>query len=100
MLNANGLNQSSEINVNKEKIQLISDKIDKIYEEISITQKDPKDVIFDSYQLMQILNISKSTLQKLRYNGVIGYSKVLGKHYYKQSDINEMIEKNYKPAFR
>ena len=84
----------------QEQIQAMYDKMDQIYNVVSIIQKNPKDVIFDSFQLMQILNISKSTLQKLRVNGVIGYSKVLGKHFYRQSDINDMIEKNYKPAFR
>ena len=99
-INKTYLNLENAQVTTQEQIQAMHDKIDKIYEEISIIQKDPKDVIFDSHQLMQILNISKSTLQKLRYNGVIGYSKVLGKHFYRKSDINEMIEKNYKPAFR
>ena len=82
----------------EEKIQAMQEKMDQIYKVVSITQKNPKEVIFDSQQLMQVLNISKSSLQKLRDDGVIGFSKILGKFFYSQSDINEMIEKNYKPA--
>jgi hypothetical protein len=82
----------------QEQFQAILDKLEEIYNEVFIIQKNPKEVIFDSQQLMQVLNISKSSLQKLRDDGVIGFSKILGKFFYSQSDINEMIEKNYKPA--
>lgn len=84
----------------QEQIQAMQEKMDQIYKVVSITQKNPKEVIFDSQQLMQVLNISKSSLQKLRDNGIIGFSQIQGKFFYRQSDINEMIEKNYKPSFK
>jgi hypothetical protein len=84
----------------QEQIQAMFDKMEQIHKEVSIIQKNPKEVIFDSCQLMQVLNVSKSSLQKLRDNGIIGFSQVQGKIWYRQSDINEMIEKNFKPAFK
>ena len=75
-------------------------RIDTMHKELSIKQKNPKEVIFDSQSLMVMLNVSKSTLQKMRDEGYLGFSQVNGKFFYRQLDVNEMIEKNYKPAFR
>ena len=84
----------------QEQYELLMSRIDTIHKEFSINKKNPKEVIYDSQELMDLLKISKSTLQKMRDEGYIGFSQVNGKFYYRQSDINEMLEKNFKPAFR
>jgi hypothetical protein len=86
--------------ITQEQYQELLTKLDILGKQLATKQKDPKEVIFDSQELMQLLNIGKSTLQKLRDDGHIGFSQVNGKFYYRQFDINEMIEKNYKPPFR
>lgn len=75
-------------------------RLDELQNELSTKQKNPKEVIYDSADLLRILNISKSTLQKMRDEGLIGFSQVQGKFYYRQSDINEMLEKHYQPPFK
>ena len=75
-------------------------RLDALQKDLSVKQKNPKEVIFDSQEIMQLLHISKSTLQKLRDDGYIGFSQVNGKFFYRQSDINAMIDKNYKPPLR
>jgi hypothetical protein len=84
----------------KDQYDLLMSRIENMHKEFSAKQKNPKEVIYDSQAIMEMLNISKSTLQKMRDEGYIGFSQVNGKFFYRQSDINEMIEKNYKPAFR
>lgn len=84
----------------QEQYDLLIHHIEIMHQELSVKQKNPKEVIYDSQALMELLNISKSTLQKMRDEGYLGFSQVNGKFFYRQSDINEMIEKNYKPAFR
>ena len=86
--------------ITEDQYKELLNKLEHLSKQLSTKQKDPKEVIFDSQELMQLLNISKSTLQKLRDDGQIGFSQVNGKFYYRQFDINEMIEKNYKPPFR
>ena len=49
----------------------------------------------DSEQVMTILKISKRTLQNLRDNGVLAYSRVNGKFYYKPSDLEALLKSNY-----
>jgi hypothetical protein len=49
----------------------------------------------DGQDVMQTLHISKRTLQSLRDSGTIPYSRINGKFYYKLSDLESLMEKNY-----
>jgi hypothetical protein len=45
-----------------------------------------------SYQVRNILKISPGTLQTLRVNGSLNYTKVGGIMYYKLEDVNALLE--------
>jgi hypothetical protein len=45
-----------------------------------------------SYQVKNLLKISPGTLQNLRVNGTIRYTKIGGILYYKQEDIHRLLE--------
>lgn len=49
----------------------------------------------DGQDVMQTLHISKRTLQTLRDNGTLPYSRINGKFFYKVSDIERLLESNY-----
>lgn len=49
----------------------------------------------DAQEVMQSLHISKRTLQSLRDNGTLPYSRINGKFYYKLSDIEQLLNSNY-----
>lgn len=46
-----------------------------------------------SNEVRKLLNISSSTLQNLRINGTLSYTKIGGINYYKYDDIVKMLEK-------
>ena len=54
-----------------------------------------KDAWIDNQDVLQTLHISKRTLQTLRDNGTVPYSKVKGKFYYKVSDVEQLLQDNY-----
>ncbi|ALJ03887.1 hypothetical protein APS56_01400 [Pseudalgibacter alginicilyticus] len=54
-----------------------------------------KDTWIDNQDVLQTLHISKRTLQTLRTNGTLPYSKVKGKFYYKVADIEQLLKDNY-----
>jgi len=56
----------------------------------------------DGQDVMLILHISKRSLQSLRDSGTIPYSQDKGskKIYYKASDIEDYLIKNYKGGFK
>ncbi len=49
----------------------------------------------DNQEVLQFLHISLRTLQTLRSNGTLPYSKIRGKFYYKVSDIEQLLQENY-----
>lgn len=49
----------------------------------------------DSQDVLLILHISKRSLQNLRDNGSLSFSRIRGKFYYKTVDVKELLERNY-----
>lgn len=49
----------------------------------------------DNQDVLQLLHISKRTLQTFRDNGTLSYSKIQGKFYYKVSDVEQLLQDNY-----
>jgi len=47
-----------------------------------------------SYEVRKILSISPGTLQNLRVNGTLPYTKIGGVMYYDYADIQEMFRSN------
>jgi len=50
---------------------------------------------FDNQDVMQILHISTRTLQKLRSNGTLPYSRIGKKIYYHRQDIITILSTHY-----
>ena len=48
----------------------------------------------DNTDVREMLHVSTRTLQRLRISGMLKYSKVNGKIYYRLKDINTMLEQN------
>lgn len=55
-----------------------------------------KEQWIDGQEVMQLLHISKRTLQSLRDTKALPYSRIKGKFYYKVADVLAILETNYK----
>jgi len=53
----------------------------------------------DGKEAMKLLYISKRTLQNWRDNNTLGYSSLNGKYYYRRSEIDRLLKKNYTGSF-
>jgi hypothetical protein len=65
---------------------------------MSVKQTKPtslNDTWMDGQEVMLLLKISKRTLQSMRDNGTLPFSRINGKFYYKAEDIQLMLESNY-----
>jgi hypothetical protein len=47
-----------------------------------------------STEVRKLLNISPGTLQNLRINGTLAYTKIGGTIYYENQDIDKLLENN------
>ena len=54
-----------------------------------------KETWIDGQDVMHTMHISKRTLQTLRDNDTLPYSRINGKFYYKVADIENLLESNY-----
>ncbi len=55
-----------------------------------------KDSWIDGIEVQSLLHISEKTLYRHRRSGKLPYSRIRGKIYYKNSDIRNLLEKNYR----
>lgn len=77
----------------------IMDKLnlmEKKFEELEKKSISPtEDTWLDNQDVMHLLKISKRMLQTYRDECLLPFSKVGNKIYYKASDIQKLLEKNY-----
>lgn len=52
-------------------------------------------VFLDNQEFLQVMNVSKRTAQIWRDSGVVAYSQVGAKIYYRFSDIEDLLNKNH-----
>ncbi len=67
------------------------DSIEKLLKNKAPQQDDP---ILTTEQVMNYLSVSRRSLQNWRDNGLIEYSAVNGKFYYRVSAINKMLDRH------
>lgn len=78
-----------------EELQLIEDRLEKIEKILHARQFQVEEPFIDNYQLMELMKISKKTLSTWRSDGIIPYSQIKNKIYYRLSDIKALLEKYY-----
>lgn len=58
----------------------------------------PLDQWHDNYEVMEMFHISQRTLQTLRSNGKLPFAKMGGRCYYKESDLQKLLEDSYRDS--
>ncbi len=88
------------ITIQSQAFQEIIKRIDDINARLSAKEKEPKEIWLDNQELMQLLKISKRTAQHYRDSGLISFSQVGNKIYYKLADIEELLKTHYNKSFK
>ena len=52
----------------------------------------------DNYEVMEMFHISARTLQTLRSNGKLPFAKMGGRCYYKESDLQRLMDESYRDS--
>ena len=77
-------------------LTIISEKLDFLIGKINKLEKNTFDNhVIDNADFIQLMNISNSTAKNWRNKGVIAYSQIESKFYYKVADIKLLLENNY-----
>ena len=75
--------------------QELAKKLDAINERLKKKEYEPKEKWLDNQEFMQVLRISKRTAQHYRDSGLIAFSQIGGKVYYRLTDIEELLNSHY-----
>ena len=88
--------------ISTEKYSEIINRLDKLSKQIEgkISVNPLPERWLDIQEACTVLNISKRTLQTYRDTGILPYSQIGSKIYYKAADIQAHLEKHYKPAYK
>jgi len=87
---------SRRIIVLPEELEVIETRLASIEGALKKEQHQATDPILDTEGVMTLLKVSRRSLQNWRDQGLIEFSAVGGKFYYRMSAINKMLEKNLK----
>ena len=75
----------------QEKLELTIERLDKLQ------RNKLEGLIIDNADFIRLLNISNSTAKNWRKKGIIAYSQIENKIYYKIEDIQLLLSKHYFP---
>lgn len=87
-------------------MKMLFDTIQAVLEEMRILKKEIKQVKtsrvdefketwIDAQDVKHMLHISDRTLQRLRDSRTLPFSRINGKLFYKLSDVESLLERNY-----
>jgi len=89
------------IAIESQAFQEILNNLNEIKENIKLKSKQSplSETWLDIQETCQLLKISKRTLQAYRDNGILPFSQIGGKIYFRASDIEDHLQKHYIKAF-
>ena len=85
---------SKRIVVLPEELEVLNTKLGKVEKAVNSGKLKVEDTILSTEGVMTLLSVSRRCLQNWRDNGIIEYSAIKGKFYYRQSAIDRMLEKH------
>ena len=88
------------VTIQSEAFNQLVEKIEAFYNLLNAKEKQPKEKWLDNQELMQFLKVSKRTAQHYRDSGIISFSQVGNKIYYRLSDVESLLLKHYNKAFK
>lgn len=87
--------------ISEDEVQEIKKRLDDISFDLKNKQRtEPDQIWYDNQEFLQLMNISKRTAQTWRDEGIISFSQVGSKIYYRMSDVQMLLDSNYKQAFK
>jgi hypothetical protein len=82
----------------QESINKIDNKIELLIEKVTKTQSPLRDDMFiENEAFLELMHISSNTAANWRDQGLIAFSQVKNKIYYKVIDIKKLINDHYHP---
>ena len=77
-----------------EELEIVVNRLTEIERTLRSENRGLEDPILDTDGVMRLLKVSRRSLQTWRDQGLIEFSAINGKFYYRMSSINKMLDKH------
>ncbi len=84
--------------ITNQHIEELIKSVNELKETVASAARPAHEVIYDDVDLRNMLKVSKRTLAYWRERGLITFSKLGGKIYYRLSDVLLLLKENETPA--
>ncbi|MFZ4725861.1 MAG: helix-turn-helix domain-containing protein [Paludibacter sp.] len=91
--------QESLLEINQKHEKLLK-RLDDLIQNLNENRKLPSDTFFSNEEFMDLMSLSVRTAQLWRDQGLICYSQISGKIYYRMSDIQKLLDENYHKSIK
>ena len=75
-------------------------RLNAIQKQFTEFAKDPQDTILDNADFLRLMKVSRRTAATWREEGIISYSQVSNKIFYRMSDIAAMLNKFHNKTYK
>lgn len=62
---------------------------------VDFKKSNESKLVYDNREIREILNVEDKLIRKYRKDGLLGYSKVGDKFFYREKDILQFLDKHY-----
>ena len=83
-----------------EQFDALKASIDEIKRNLTKPTSSNEVVFIDNQEFIDLMKISPRTAQKWRDEGVIAFSQIGNKIYYRMKDVQFLLDKNYNKALK
>ena len=91
-------NNSSFVMVKVDNLEGLWKEVKSLKDDIREVSTTPVNHIYTNKEVKELLGIQDKLLKKYRDDGLLSYSQVGDKYWYRQSDIDKFLESNYYAA--
>ncbi|MDO7138908.1 MULTISPECIES: helix-turn-helix domain-containing protein [Algibacter] len=89
----------SAVILTTEQFKELVNRLDSLNSKLEKNSTEVKETFLDNQDFIQLMNISKRTAQTWRDEGIVSFSQIGSKIYYKMKDVEVLLNKNYNKAF-
>ena len=74
----------------------IVQRLDEISQKLSSKEKKPSEIWITNEELMELLQLSRRTIQHFRDDNMIAFSIIGNRIYYRMTDVEDLLNRHYR----
>jgi len=86
--------------ISQDQFNDLAKRMEEIHSAVTKKQATPEEAFIDNEEFLKLMKVSRRTGQSWRDEGIISFSQIGSKIYYRMSDVQKLLDGNHKKAFK